>query len=100
MRRDVSLLFPSYARTCAAILKRCVVDDNDLIVTVADPDEPARMREPEQGIVGLCLRQQGGNLTIGNGLPHRYNRCWAILYARWQEPIPHERECREHHGTQ
>jgi len=52
-----------------------VLDDDDLIVPVADANKPTRMRQPEQRIMGASLRQQGGNLAIGHGLTSRDRRC-------------------------
>jgi len=65
-----------------------MVDDDELGATVADTDEPARMRELEQRIVGARLHQQGGHLAIGDGLTHRGSGCRAILRVLRQESAP------------
>lgn len=74
-----------------------MVDHDNLGMAVADPDEPARVREPEQGIMGLRPGQQGGDTTIGigGGLVHPDSRCRVPLRGPLRQPMSCDGEGRE-----
>jgi len=78
------------------MLGQHMVNHDNLGMAVADPDEPARVREPEHGIVGPRLGQQGGDtmIGIGGGLAHPGSRR-RRLRVPLRQPVSRKGQGRE-----